>query len=117
MKSFITTLGKVIKLNTEKTEAEQNFDEDKKRLIIPLYQREYKWSNEKVITLLRDVNKRDKFLGLIILNEKDKMRIGLKIQELLDELIEIGMNNYKNSLNFIKALLNSSFVILLPINL
>ena len=71
MKSFITTLGKVIKLNTEKNEVEQNFDEDKKRLVIPLYQREYKWSNEKVITLLRDVNKRDKFLGLIILNEKD----------------------------------------------
>ena len=71
MKSFITTLGRVIKLDTEKESVEQNFNQNKKSLMIPLYQREYKWSNEKVATLLRDVYKRDKFLGLIILNEKE----------------------------------------------
>lgn len=71
MKSFITTLGKILKLNTEKTDDEQNFNRDKNRLVIPLYQREYRWSSEKVTTLLRDVNKRDKFLGLIILDEKE----------------------------------------------
>ena len=68
MKSFITNLGKVIKLDTGKADSDQNFDQTKKKLFIPLYQREYKWSTEKVETLLRDVNKRDKFLGLIILN-------------------------------------------------
>lgn len=71
MKSFITTLGKILKLNTEKADNEQNFNRGKNRLVIPLYQREYKWSSEKVTTLLRDVNKRDKFLGLIILDEKE----------------------------------------------
>ena len=71
MKSFITTLGKIIKLDTERDGAESNFDQDKKGLVIPLYQREYKWTTEQVETLLRDVNSRDKFLGLIILDEKN----------------------------------------------
>ncbi len=71
MKSFITTLGKIIKLDTERDGAEANFDQNKKGLVIPLYQREYKWTTEQVETLLRDVNSRDKFLGLIILDEKN----------------------------------------------
>ena len=32
MKSFITTLGKIIKLDTERDGAESNFDQDKKGL-------------------------------------------------------------------------------------
>ena len=71
MKSFITTLGKIIKLDTERDGADANFDQNKKGLVIPLYQREYKWTTEQVETLLRDVNSRDKFLGLIILDEKN----------------------------------------------
>ena len=70
MKSFITTLGKILKLDTEKELDDQNFDHSKKNILIPLYQREYKWNTEKVETLLRDVYVRDKFLGLIILDEK-----------------------------------------------
>lgn len=42
MRSFITTLGKTIKLDTERDGVESNFDQDKKGLVIPLYQREYK---------------------------------------------------------------------------
>lgn len=70
MKSFITTLGKIIKLNTEHEGVEVNFNQDKKGLVIPLYQREYKWTDEQVKILLRDINSRDKFLGLIILDER-----------------------------------------------
>ncbi len=70
MKSFITTLDKILKLNTEKENSDANFNQNKQGLIIPLYQREYKWTTEQVETLLRDVNTRDKFLGLIILDEK-----------------------------------------------
>ncbi|MBE5850736.1 MAG: DUF262 domain-containing protein [Lachnospiraceae bacterium] len=71
MKTFITSLGRILKLNTEKELDDQNFDQTKKDILIPLYQREYKWNTEKVETLLRDVYVRDKFLGLIILDEKN----------------------------------------------
>lgn len=72
MKSFITTLGRVLKLNTGNNGVDSNFNQDKRRLVIPLYQREYRWTTEQVETILRDVNFRDKFLGLIILDEKNK---------------------------------------------
>ena len=72
MKSFITTLERVLKLNTENNGVDSNFNQDKRRLVIPLYQREYRWITEQVETILRDVNFRDKFLGLIILDEKNK---------------------------------------------
>ena len=48
---------------------EPNFDNNRKKYVIPKYQREYKWTAEKVQTLISDINNRDKFLGNIILNK------------------------------------------------
>ena len=48
---------------------EANFSKQIKELRIPLYQREYKWTNEKIAELINDINTRDKFLGIVILDE------------------------------------------------
>ena len=42
-----------------------------KALKIPLYQREYEWDVSNVTDLILDILKRDKFLGTIILDEKE----------------------------------------------
>lgn len=47
----------------------QNFIESKRKLLIPLYQREYKWTDDRISTLLNDIKIQDKFLGNIILDE------------------------------------------------
>lgn len=39
--------------------------------VIPKYQREYKWNDERVVTLISDIKNRDKFIGIIILNKRD----------------------------------------------
>ena len=70
MFAFVTSLGRLLKLNTEK-EAPNNFDQNKRKMVIPLYQREYKWPNEKICGLINDINLRDKFLGNIIMDELD----------------------------------------------
>lgn len=69
MKAFTLKIKELFKLDTNKTEA--NFCADKRKLLIPLYQREYKWSNEKITTLFNDIKKHEKFLGNIILDEMD----------------------------------------------
>jgi len=68
MKSFIATVEDVFGL-AEKIGNIDAFDINKKFLQIPLYQREYKWDDEQIIRLLKDILSRDKFLGIIILNE------------------------------------------------
>ena len=70
MYAFVTSLGKLLKLNTEK-EAPNNFIQTKRKMVIPLYQREYKWPNEKICGLINDINLRDKFLGNVIMDELD----------------------------------------------
>ena len=67
MKAFTLKIKELLKLDTNNTVA--NFSADKRKLLIPLYQREFKWSDEKVTTLFNDIKKHDKFLGNIILDE------------------------------------------------
>ncbi len=64
--SFTTTVSDFFTIaNNERSK----FDISKKYYVIPKYQREYKWSVEQVKTLISDINKHEKFLGNIILNE------------------------------------------------
>lgn len=70
MKSFVITLKDFFKLN-QSTRNSGNFDEKKRSLVIPLYQREYKWNDENILALLNDIKKSSKFLGNIILEETD----------------------------------------------
>ncbi len=64
MKAFIINIEKLFRLD------KKAFD-DKKYLCIPLYQREYRWTNEKIYTMLTDIFKSNKYLGNIILDERD----------------------------------------------
>lgn len=67
MRAFVVKLVELFKLNTDKPES--NFSDTKHILQIPLYQREFKWEDDKIEALISDIRKRDKFLGNIILNE------------------------------------------------
>jgi len=70
MVSFVVTLEEFFSLNREAAAPNNNFKPEKRKLLIPLYQREYKWKDAQVETLITDIISRDKFLGLIILDEK-----------------------------------------------
>lgn len=69
MRAFVTKICDFFKLDTGKADDEKNFREGKRSLRIPLYQREYKWENEKIGALIADIRKQHKFLGNIILDE------------------------------------------------
>ena len=69
MKSFTTKLKNFFKMDTDIPAC--NFEVDKREMLIPLYQREYKWETEKVNTLIHDIASRDKFLGIVIFDEKE----------------------------------------------
>lgn len=69
MKSFTIKLQDFFKLNNRDKGTESNFDSSKRKLLIPVYQREYKWTCEKVHALINDINQRDKFIGIVILDE------------------------------------------------
>lgn len=66
IKSFTTTVNDFFMIANNEI---SKFDTNKKQFVIPKYQREYKWSEEQVKTLISDINKHEKFLGNIILNE------------------------------------------------
>lgn len=70
MRAFVLKIGEFFKM--DKPAEPENFKEDKRMLCIPLYQREYKWENEKINALISDVRKQPKFLGNIILDETDE---------------------------------------------
>ena len=53
MRAFITNLGNLLQLDSTYPEP-QNFKGDKKQLVIPMYQREYKWTNDRIDTLIED---------------------------------------------------------------
>lgn len=68
MRAFIVNISQLFRLDTQKGE-DANFAVDKRKLLIPLYQREYKWTDEKIQSLVNDIERRDKFLGNVILDE------------------------------------------------
>jgi len=70
MKSFITNAKSLYKMDTGNG-SDLNFNPEKRRLVIPKYQREYQWTRGMVETLLRDIRDSKKFLGIIILDQKD----------------------------------------------
>lgn len=46
-------------------------DSKRKSYVIPKYQREYAWDDNMILDLINDVEDRDKFLGIIILDSAD----------------------------------------------
>lgn len=69
MKAFIVKFEQLFKMDTGLQGDLVNFNVNKRRLLIPLYQREYTWSDEKIETLVNDIKRCNKYLGNIILDE------------------------------------------------
>lgn len=69
MKAFIVKFEQLFKMDTGLQGDLANFNVNKRRLLIPLYQREYTWTDEKIATLVNDIKRCNKFLGNIILDE------------------------------------------------
>ena len=67
MKAFVASVGEIF-LNSISNSIWKN----EKSLKIPLYQREYEWDITNVDDLVFDILNRDKFLGTIILDEKEE---------------------------------------------
>lgn len=72
MRAFVVKMQELFKLDTGKDDPEKNFRAEKRDIRIPLYQREYKWEDEKINTLILDIKKQYKFLGNIILDEAER---------------------------------------------
>ena len=68
MRSFSIKVEHFFKMDAKDNAGNDYFDEERRQLIIPLYQREYKWEMDKVETLIKDIISRDKFLGIVILD-------------------------------------------------
>jgi len=56
MRAFVTEIAKFLRMNTEIEDESINFKSDRRKLRIPLYQREYKWEDEKNSAVSIDVN-------------------------------------------------------------
>lgn len=71
MISFVITIADLFTMDSGFGQ-EINFKQNKHRLVIPVYQREYKWENERIATLLSDISQNSKFIGNTILDESDE---------------------------------------------
>lgn len=69
MKAFVVKFGQLFKMDTGLQGDLVNFNVNKRRLLIPMYQREYTWTDEKIVTLVNDIKRCNKYLGNIILDE------------------------------------------------
>lgn len=72
MRAFVVKLRELLKMDTGESDVGKNFRDGKRALRIPLYQREYKWQDEKIKALILDIEKQYKFLGNIILDEAEQ---------------------------------------------
>ena len=84
MKSFIIKLQDFFQFNRNNTN-NGGYPPGILKYLIPLYQREYKWEDDKIEGLVQDINNRDKFLGNIILDEKIGMPTNIEsVYEIVD---------------------------------
>ena len=95
MQAFITSVEDIFSNKISDSTWKEN-----KKLKIPLYQREYEWDASSVENLVLDILNRDKFLGMIILDEKeDCYEISDGQQRLTTIILSLLSlyNNYKGS--------------------
>lgn len=55
MDSFVITIGEFLHMSGTKA----RFDAGRTNYVIPKYQREYKWNDERVLALISDIKNRD----------------------------------------------------------
>lgn len=95
MKAFITTVDAIF----HNTISEEYWDKTK-ALKIPMHQREYLWEQKNISDLIGDIQIRDKFIGMIILDEKDNCYEIVDGQQRLTTIylsLAIVFNRYKGS--------------------
>lgn len=80
MKSFIVTVEDLFKMDSTKSTGQQDFNPKMTHFKIPLYQREYKWSPDRVKELIGDIKTQKKLLGIILLDENQSD----KVYEIID---------------------------------
>ena len=68
MNSFIVRLENFYRMTKDDG---NRMDINRNHYVIPKYQREYAWDNNMIIDLINDIEDRDKFLGIIILDSVD----------------------------------------------
>lgn len=72
MRSFVTSIKGFFRFEQkDNKEKGMAFDKDKNQYVIPMYQREYTWTEKNVHDFVRDIEQRNKFLGNIMLEEKE----------------------------------------------
>lgn len=71
MKAFVVKFEQLFKMDTGVQTDLVNFCQEKRKMLIPLYQREYTWTDEKIITLINDIKRSNKYLGNIIFDETE----------------------------------------------
>ncbi len=91
MQAFIASVKEIF-LNT----VTDSVWKKEKSLKIPLYQREYEWDKSNVADLVLDILNRDKFLGMIILDEKDDCYEISDGQQRLTTILLSWMNIYNH---------------------
>lgn len=71
MKAYVVKFEQLFKMDTGVQTDLVNFCQEKRKMLIPLYQREYTWTDEKIITLINDIKRSNKYLGNIIFDETE----------------------------------------------
>lgn len=110
MISFVIKIADLLKMDSH-LENGLNFKPEKKRMVIPMYQREFKWDDERILSLLTDLARNSKFLGLFILDETESKYEIVDGQQRLTTLflsLVVLFNHYRNhdlEQNSIKRLL------------
>lgn len=66
MDSFVIKVARLFQISRGEN---PDFEPDRTKYVIPKYQREYTWTEEKVKTLFSDINNSAKFIGILILNK------------------------------------------------
>ena len=82
-----------------------------KALKIPLYQREYEWDVSNVTDLILDILKRDKFLGTIILDEKENCYEIADGQQRLTTILLSWISIYNHYCGAVKVSLKDIYLI------
>ena len=108
MKACVIKIADFLKLDASRVQRD-SFSEGKRSIVVPLYQREYKWSKEKVEALINDIKRNAKFLGNIIIDEKDSCYEIVDGQQRTTTIVLaiVAMYNYYKGHNLEQESLNS----------
>lgn len=71
MKAFVIDVARFLSFSEKNSDGDSAFNKKKNQFSIPLYQREYTWTERQVGDFLKDISVTNKFLGNVMLEEKE----------------------------------------------